>query len=475
MVVTVEDYKEIRRLHLIEGMSQRQIAKKLNISRNTVKKYCDGNAVPWERSEYTRAPAIVTERVLAFIQNCLEQDKDSGTAKQNHTAKRIYDRLVSECGFAGSESTIRRTVRSLRQKHAEVYIPLEFSPGEAMQVDWGQALVYCNGVRSIVNLFCARLCSSCAPIVFAYERQNEESFLDAFVKTFQYFSGVPRKVFFDNAKVAVKDGFGAHAKKQAGYAALAAHYGFEAVFCNPASGNEKGLVVGLVGWARRNILVPIPRINAFSDLNESLEYRSRAYLNHFIRGKQASVGTMYAVEQASLLALPGYVYDVSKSRNVRVDNYSTIRFDTNNYSVPVKCCGYVVSVKGYADRILVFYQGNKIAEHQRCYKKNQSIYKLEHYLPILEKKGRAVFNAKPVRQSLPANFINWMQKKDFTHKQLMEILYKCANQGWESVWHQQNYLQQDEDNMPIIQDIVRVQPVNLANYDILYNKKAGVC
>jgi uncharacterized protein (DUF3820 family) len=158
-----------------------------------------------------------------------------------------------------------------------------------------------------------------------------------------------------------------------------------------------------------------------------------------------------------------------------VDNYSTIRFDTNNYSVPVKCCGYVVSVKGYADRILVFYQGNKIAEHQRCYKKNQSIYKLEHYLPILEKKGRAVFNAKPVRQSLPANFINWMQKKDFTHKQLMEILYKCANQGWESVWHQQNYLQQDEDNMTIIQDIVRVQPVNLANYDILYNKKAGVC
>jgi transposase len=224
-------------------MSQRQIAKKMRISRNTVKKYCDGNAVPWNRKEHIRAPMVVTEEVTQFIQNCFDEDEREGTSKQRHTAKRIYDQLVAELAFTGGESTIRHMVRTMNEQHKEVFVPLEFSPGEAMQVDWGEAVVYIGGIKHKVNLFCA-------PIVFAYERQNAESFLDAFVKTFMYFGGVARRVFFDNAKVAVKEGFGAHAMKQAGYAALSAHYGFEAVFCNPASGNEKGLVEGLVGWAR---------------------------------------------------------------------------------------------------------------------------------------------------------------------------------------------------------------------------------
>lgn len=153
-----------------------------------------------------------------------------------------------------------RAVRSIKQKQPEAFVPLEFMPGEAMQIDWGQAYIYCGGAKRNINLFCARLCSSCAPIVFAYERQNEESFLDALVKTFEYFGGVPQRVIFDNAKVAVKEGFGVYASKQDAYAALEAHYGFEAVFCNIASGNEKGLVEGLVGWSRRNILVPLPRV-----------------------------------------------------------------------------------------------------------------------------------------------------------------------------------------------------------------------
>lgn len=79
------------------------------------------------------------------------------------------------------------------------------------------------------------------PIVLAYRRQNEESFLDALVCVFQYFGGVPKRVIFDNGKVAVKDGFGAHAKKQAGYTSLFAHYGFEAVFCILPLATKKGL------------------------------------------------------------------------------------------------------------------------------------------------------------------------------------------------------------------------------------------
>lgn len=118
--------------------------------------------------------------------------------------------------------------------------------GFAVQVDWGEAIAYINGVKQRINLFCARLCNSCTPFVAAYKRQNEESFLEAFVRGFEQFGGVPEKVIFDNGRVAVKDGFGAHARKQSGYTALSAHYGFDALFCNPAGGHEKGLVEGLV-------------------------------------------------------------------------------------------------------------------------------------------------------------------------------------------------------------------------------------
>jgi hypothetical protein len=362
----------------------------------------------------------------------------------------------------------------MKQKHTEAFIPLKFEPGEAMQVDWGQALFYCNGKRKTVNLFCARLCSSCAPIVFAYERQNEESFLDAFVRTFEYFGGVPKKVIFDNAKVAVKEGFGAHARKQAGYAALEAHYGFEAVFCNITAGNEKGLVEGLVGWIRRNVLVPIPRVNTFAELDLLLIHQCRKYLGHSIRGKSGSVGDIYESERQKLLPLPGYRFEVSKGRCVRVDSYSTIRFDTNNYSVPVKYCGYEVSVKGYASHVAIFYKGEKIADHSRCYEKKQSIYSLEHYLPLLEQKGRAIFYARPVKNALPPKFLDWLREKAFDHRQLMDILYRCVDDGWENVWKDKATIHKTEEKPTVIQDVVYVRPVDLSSYDALCARRAGV-
>ena len=241
MVITVKDYKQIRQKYL-SGISQRQIARQLHISRNTVAKYCKGCAVPWERKAPERKTSVITDEEVEFIQACLDEDERENLKKQSHTAKRIYDRLVAERGFTGGESTVRRKVKDMKGSQPKVFVPLEFSPGEAIQIDWGEAKVYLHNKKITTNLFCARLCSSCAPIVFAYRRQNEESFLEAFVRTFRFFGGVPEKVVFDNGKVAVKDGFGAHAKKQAGYTALSAHYGFEALFCNPAEGHKKGNV-----------------------------------------------------------------------------------------------------------------------------------------------------------------------------------------------------------------------------------------
>lgn len=444
----MKDYDEIRKRYL-SGESQRHIAKTLGISRNTVSKYCEGAAVPWVRKTPERRSTVLTDDTIAFIQACLSEDEEEGLKKQKHTAKRIYDRLVEETGFTGGESTIRAKVRELKRLIPPAFLPLVFDPGEAMQIDWGEATVYLRDVRTKVHLFCARLCYSCRPVVLSYYRQNEESFLDAFVRVFRELNGAPAKVIFDNGKVAVKDGFGSHAVKQAGYTALAAHYGFDAVFCNPAEGHEKGLVEGLVGWARRNILVPIPRVNSMQELNSLLLDRCRKYGDHTIQGKPDTVGAMFLAEKESLRPLPQYIFETGKCVNTRVNAFSTVRFQTNDYSVPVVYVGRMVGIKAYPERIEVFFGGERIAEHDRCFGSHQHIYRLEDYLPLLETRGRAFFNAAPVRQNIPQEVLDQWKEEHTDHKTIIA------------------FLKEQQCRISSIKDPVRIRTVDLHEYDRL--------
>ena len=451
----MKDYKEIRQRYLA-GESQRSIAKSLGISRNTVKKYCNGDSVPWERKTPERQSLVLSEDVVRFIENCLQQDQAEGLRKQQHTAKRIYDRLVDEMGFTGGESTIRNKVRQLKGTVPTAYIPLQFDAAEAMQVDWGEASVYLNDQKTLIYLFCARLCYSCRPVVLAYRHQNEESFLDAFVRTFSILGGVPTKVIFDNGKVAVKDGFGAHAKKQAGYTSLSAHYGFDALFCNPSQDHEKGLVEGLVGWARRNICVPVPKVADIQELNELLLARCLKYEQHKIPGRKAKVGILFAEEQQSLRPLPGYIFETAKCMNARVNAFSTVKFRTNNYSVPVQYTGRQVGIKGYPEYVEIYCNGEKISTHNRLFGNNQNSYHLEDYMPLLEVRTRAITDAAPVKQNVPPEVLAELKEQAGNKGNVVNILYK--------------YLERQNAQMqkvPKIHDPVIVKSVDLHQYDML--------
>jgi len=237
----VDIYEKIRHLYEHEGKSQRAISRILGVSRNTVKKYCDGSHVPWERQGQSgRRQYVITDEIMEFIKSCLATDEAENIKKQKHTAKRIYDRLVDEKGFNGGESTIREIVANLTEKQKKVFIPLSYEPGEAIQIDWGEATVYLVGKKIKVNLFCMRECYSADIYCGAFYRPNEESFLEGQVTGFEYFDGAPKRMIFDNAKVAVKEGFGVHAKAQDRYKALSAHYAFKCDFTNIAAGHEKG-------------------------------------------------------------------------------------------------------------------------------------------------------------------------------------------------------------------------------------------
>lgn len=447
----MNDYKQIRQ-RFLNGESQRSIAKSMGISRNTVKKYCEGKSVPWERKTPERQSPILTQEILACITSYLEEDEIEGLKKQRHTAHRIYERLVEEQNFGGSESTVRQAVRELRGSRPKAFVPLQFSPAEAMQIDWGEATVYLAGEKTTINLFCARLCYSCRPVVLAYRRQNEESFLHALVTTFDILGGVTARVIFDNGKVAVKDGFGAHARMQNGYSALSAHYGFDAVFCNPAEGHEKGLVEGLVGWARRNICVPVPRVENMQTLNQLLLARCLQYEAHTIRGKKSSVGEMFQEEKERLRALPPYVFETAKCMNARVSAISTVRFRTNMYSVPVQYVGREVSVKGYPETVEIYHGGKLISEHVRLAGKNQASYRLEDYMPLLKQRPRAVFDAAPVKQNIPPEIlVQWQEEHE--HDNVINLLEHFASKR--------------EGRHTDIADLVKIQPVDLHQYETL--------
>ena len=468
MVTTVDVYKEIRRLQLEGVTSQRAAARQLGISRNTVKKYWEGNAVPWERKEYSREAAVMTPDVVRFIASCLDEDDREQVKKQKHTARRIYERLVEEQGFIGSESSVRNLVHDMRaaRRETKAFVPLRFAPGEAVQIDWGEATIYLNGEKTVVNLFCARSCHSCAPYVIAYKRQNLESFLDAIIHTFQYYGGVPRRVIFDNARVAVKSGFGAHAAAQDDYKQLSAHYGFEPVFCNPASGNEKGLVENLVGYIRRNVCVPLPKVRDLEELNGKLLEKCVRYLDHRIEGRPANVGAMLAEDRQCLLPMPRYIPDVSKKVFPSVSRYSTVLFETNLYSVPCRYVGKSTTVKAYPNHIEVWISGTMVARHDRLFGRREESLDLQHYLPILAQKGRAIRYARPVQNAVPAEFLSWLDRQDLTAKETVDLLGRCADVGYAAVMC--GVLPDRQE--PVPEDPVTVPTVDLSAYDFLCGK-----
>jgi len=403
--------------------------------------------------------------------------------KQTKTyCRRIYQRLVDEKQFAGGESTIRLAVSQIKERIPKSFIPLEFDPGEALQIDWGEATTYIDGVKTKLNLFCARLCYSCAIFVMAFKHQNEESFLEGQQKAFEFFGGIPHKVIFDNAKVAVKEGFGQYAKVQNRYKVFSAHYAFQPIFCNVASGNEKGLVENLVGFSRRNFLVPVPRVNELSELNKLLYSKCLKYQQHLIQGREENVGLRLRQEASYFYSLPKYKFDTSKTSTAKASEFSTVRFDKNNYSVPASLIGRELTIKAYGNNIDILNKAELVVSYDRIYGRGgETKYMLEHYMPLLERKPRSVFNAKPVRQSIQKDLLKWGMTFPNANRDTVKLLRLCLDYGTDRIISIKNqiphtvnptidlvrsYLDGPVENSTLPRDMdIQVDAVDLSSYD----------
>lgn len=398
-------FHHIKFLFEVEGLSQRDIAEKLGISRNTVSKYIKQNEPPTIRNRQTvysgKEFSDETKRVLPVIDQWLEDDLKHWS-KQKHTAARIYRRLVDEYDFKGSESNIRKIVAKRKKKiQQEVFIPLEFQIGHQFQFDWGEADIILQGRTQRIFLFCIQLSASRVRFVRAYLHEKQEAFLDGFVHAFEFFGGVPTEGLFDNLKTAVQKMLqGRDRLEQETFLALQTHYLFKAEFCNPASGNEKGRIEGTVGYVRRNALVPLPEVQSMDELNEDLrEWCLKETAQKTVPYTKETVAHMWEKEKEHLHPLPKQRFEACKLVSCQVNKTSFITIETNQYSVPCSYVGQPVWAKIFVDRVIVVAQNQVIAEHPRSYDRNQLFTVLDHYLEAFMKKPRAIRDARAFQSS----------------------------------------------------------------------------
>lgn len=386
------DIEFIRKKHFKEGWSIRKISKSLEVSRQTVRKAISTTDIPKYKLTKTK-PSPALGKYHDLIKTWLKAD-ETNPPKQRHTARRIFDRLVFEYGYTGCESTVRRYINIVKSKPKEVFIPLTVDFGEQAQVDWGKAFLTIGGRLTRASIFCFRLRASGVPFVAAFPTEKIEAFLAGHQMAFEWLGGVPQECLYDNLKTAVTKILSKHERQEHTlFSALRSHYLFDSKFCNPAKGNEKGSVENLVGYVRRNALVPDNGWSSFDELNEHLrEWCDKERQRRILKWEQ---------EKIHLQPLPLKKYSCSSMSTSVVSSRSLIAFDRNHYSVPSSYVGQTVTLKVLWDKILIFSRDKLVAEHNRCYDQRQVLTKVEHYLTVLEKKPRAVDQAIFVRKLGP--------------------------------------------------------------------------
>jgi transposase len=399
----VELYGQVRRAVYVEGLSRREAARRFGIDPRTVAKMLAFSVPPgYRRSRPPARPKL--DAFLGIIDRILEEDK-LRPAKQQHTSKRIFERLRDEHGYAGGITIVKDYVHQRRQRLREMFVPLRHDPGHA-QVDFGEALAVIAGEERKIHFFAMDLPHSDGCLVQAYPAESTEAFCEGHKVSFEFFGGVPRSILYDNTKLAVARILGDGKRQRTRiFSELQSHYLFADRFGRPGKGNDKGKVEGLVGYARRNFMVPIPHARDFAELNARLLECCRRRWGERLRGHDETIGERLVRDRGALLPLPPAPYDACEKLAARVSSLSLVRYRGNDYSVPTAYGHREVLIRGYVHEVVIACASQQIARHPRSYQREDFVFDPLHYLALLAHKIGALDQAAPlVGWGLPEEF-----------------------------------------------------------------------
>ena len=391
----VDVYLRVRRAVMVEGKGIREVSRELGLHRDTVRKMLTYSVPPgYRRQTPPRRPKL--EPFTGVIDRILEDDL-ARPRKQRHTAKRIFERRRDEYGFDGGYTTVKDYVREHRRQTREMFVPLSHPPGHA-QCDFGEALVVIGGVEQKAHCFVIDLPHSDGCFVKAYPAETTEAFLDGHVSAFDFLGGVPQSILYDNTRLAVAKMLGdGRRQRTRACTELQSHHLFEDRFGRPGKGNDQGKVEGMVGYVRRNFLVPAPSFESFDALNAYLEQRCLERMDAQLRGHTETIGQRMERDLEARLPLPAVPYEACDKQASRVSSLSLVRYKTNDYSAPVAYGHRDVLVKGYVNEVVISCGAEVIVRHPRSYEKDDFVFDPIHYLPLLERKTAALDQAAPLQ------------------------------------------------------------------------------
>ena len=400
----VELYGRVRYAVQIEGLSHREAARQFGIDPRTVAKMVKFSVPPgYVRKKPPARPKL--DPFILVIDGILLDDK-SRPKKQQHTAKRIFERLRDEYGFTGGITIVKDYVAGWHRRAQEMFVPLEHPPGHA-QVDFGEAIGVIGGVERKIHFFAFDLPHSDACFVAGYPAETTEAFCDGHIRAFAFFGGVPQSILYDNTRIAVARILGDGKRQRTRvFAELQSHYLFKDRFGRPGKGNDKGKVEGLVGYARRNYLVPIPMFESFEALNAHLLECCRRRMTDCLRGHGGTIGERLARDLAAFQTLPPAPYDACEKVATSVSSLSLVRYRLNDYSVPTSYGYCDVLVRGYVHEVVISCGAEMIARHPRSYEREDFVFEPLHYLALIEQKINALDQAAPLAGwQLPEEFM----------------------------------------------------------------------
>jgi transposase len=390
-MLRVDQVHVIRHKVLVEGRSQRQVAKEFGISRVTVRKYLE-ESVPVRTENGPRARPV-WDRVGPRLEALLVESKAWTAGKQQLTATRLHELLVGE-GHRVGVTLVKDAVAEWKRQRREVFVPLTYRPGDLAEVDFFEVFVDLDGSRRKAWLFLMRLMYSGRDFAWIYERQDQISFLDGHVRAFAHFAGVPARFAYDNLKPAVvRILVGGERALTPRFAALASHYLFEPCFCRPGEGHDKGGVEARGKAVRRQALVPIPSGPTLEAINAALLARMDARLETGRDTTGQTIGARFVDETGLFRPLPAPF--VAEATTIgTVSPRALVRLEGASYSVPCRWAGLdLITHVGATTVTIVGRDGTRIVHPRKRFGQRSIDYR--HYLPELARKPQAV------RQVLP--------------------------------------------------------------------------
>jgi transposase len=399
----VEQFESIRRDHREKGLSIRGLARRHQVHRRAVRQALVCATPPAKTVPPRSCPALDPHK--ATIRRYLIDDL-SAPAKQRHTARRIWERLVDEEDATLSEASVRRYVHKLRAElgtdRTEVAIVAVHLPGEEAQVDFGQAEAIIADVRTRISLFDLRLSHSAQAVHIAFPTEGAEAFFEGHVRSFERIGGVPERIRYDNTRVMVTRILrGRDRALTDRFVALRSHYGFDSFFCEPGEegAHEKGGVEGDIGRFRRRHLVPLPVVASLAALNEYLAAADRADLARHVGSRLETVGEAACADRAALRPLPAEAFDFARVVRVHVDSKARVCVRASFYSVPARYAGRELSARIGGTQIVIVDGDRVLAVHDRSVARGSQTLLLDHYLEILAHKPGALPSSLALAQA----------------------------------------------------------------------------